>query len=79
MPVQPEALRRAFGHEVRARRIARGYSQERLALDAGLSLRHVSELERGVKMPSLVTVVAVAAALGCRPGELVDAAVMGSA
>lgn len=77
MVVQPEALRRAFGQEVRARRLARGFSQERLAMDAGLSLRHVSELERGAKVPSLVTVVAIASALGCRAGELVDAAVQG--
>ena len=76
--VQPDALRGAFGREVRARRLARGFSQERLALDAGLSLRHVSELERGVKMPSLLTVVSIAFALGCRAGELIDAAVTGA-
>jgi len=75
MVMQPDAVRRAFGREVRARRTALGISQEKLALEAGLSLRHVSELERGAKMPSLMTVVAVAHALGCPPGELVEAAV----
>ena len=74
MVVQPDALRRAFGREVRTRREARGFSQEKLAFEASLSLRHISELERGGKMPSLLTVVAIARALGSPPGELVDAA-----
>ena len=72
MPRHPDAVRQAFGKEVRARRLAQGRSQEALALDAGLSLRHVSELERGLKTPSLLTVLAVARALGCRPGDLVN-------
>jgi transcriptional regulator with XRE-family HTH domain len=74
MPVDPVALRRAFGREMRARRLARGVSQEALALEAGVSMRHVSELERGLQTPSLVTVVALELALRCQPGELVNRA-----
>lgn len=78
MAVPPDALQRAFGEALRARRIAQGLSQERVALEAGLSLRHVSELERGRQNPSLATIVAIARALGCRAGELVDGAVTGA-
>ncbi len=55
----------AFGSLLRSRRVAAGLSQERLAERAGLSLRGVSDLERGVRRsPRLETVRMLADALG---------------
>lgn len=79
MRAHPDAIRRAFGRELRLRRTALGLSQEAVAHEAGLSLRHVSELERGAKMPSLATVIALAEALDCPAGELVTRAADGMA
>ncbi len=49
-------------------------SQEELAHRADLHRTYVSQLERGLKSPSLAAVGALAAALGLRPHELVRAA-----
>ncbi|MDQ3655155.1 MAG: helix-turn-helix domain-containing protein, partial [Chloroflexota bacterium] len=55
----------AFGDLLRSRRVAAGLSQERLAERAGLSLRGISDLERGVRRsPRLETVRMLADALG---------------
>jgi transcriptional regulator with XRE-family HTH domain len=55
----------AFGELLRRYRVAATLTQEELAARAGLSLRAVSDLERGVKSrPHLYTVRALAEALG---------------
>lgn len=48
-----------FGAQLRAWRLARGRSQMALALDAGVSTRHVSYLETGRAMPSREMVLAL--------------------
>lgn len=60
----------AFGSVLRRFREAAGLSQERLAERAGLSLRGVSDLERGVRSaPRLETVCMLADGLGLSEGE----------
>jgi transcriptional regulator with XRE-family HTH domain len=49
---------------VRKIREARGVSQERLALDAGLDRSYVGGIERGERNPSLTNVFRIADALG---------------
>src|SRR4051812_14673870 len=57
-----------FGEVLRRYRIAAGLSQEELAERAGLSLRGVSDLERGVRrLPHLETVRLLADALQLTP------------
>lgn len=56
---------------LRARRLKAGLTQEALAEAAGLHPVHVGRLERGVAGPSLEAIWALAAALGCRPRDLV--------
>ena len=58
------AERAAFGAALRRRRLAAGLSQEALAGRAGLSLRGVSDLERGRRAPRPETVRLLAEALG---------------
>ena len=66
-----EANRRsAFGIALRQFREASGLSQEQLAERAGLSLRGISDLERGLRMtPRLETVRMIADGLGLTPAQ----------
>lgn len=57
----PEAL--LFGQSLRRLRTERGWSQERLAEAAGITLNYVGNLERGEQGPSLHVLVRLARAL----------------
>lgn len=62
-----------LAERVRRFREGVGLSQQDLAVRAGLSLSQVSKLEQGKKAdPRASTVLVLAAALGVRPGELLD-------
>lgn len=56
-------LDRAFGDVLRRLRIAKGLSQEQFGYTAKLHRTYVSQLERGLKSPSLRTLQKVAAVL----------------
>jgi len=60
----------AFGRTVRKARRDRDLSQEALADEAGLSAKHIGEIERANKDPRLSTVLKIARALELRSGEL---------
>jgi transcriptional regulator with XRE-family HTH domain len=62
----------AFGRTLRKARRDRDLSQEALADGAGLSAKHVGEIERANKDPRLTTVLKLASALELRSGELFD-------
>jgi transcriptional regulator with XRE-family HTH domain len=59
-----------FGARVRARREALGLTQAKLAEKAGVTSNYVGVLERGLKLPTLDTLVKMARALDLRPAEL---------
>jgi transcriptional regulator with XRE-family HTH domain len=59
-----------LGRNVRAWRKERGMSQEQLALDAGMKRSYVSELERGLRNPSVRALGRLAITLGVEPAEL---------
>ncbi|MFA9439371.1 helix-turn-helix domain-containing protein [Uliginosibacterium sp. sgz301328] len=59
-----------FGLVVRTQREALALSQEQLAERADLNRSYLGEIERGVAMPSLATVIKLAAALGVTPSFL---------
>jgi DNA-binding XRE family transcriptional regulator len=69
-----DGLRAGFAQALRERRRAVAISQEELAHRADLHRTYVSQLERGLKSPSLAAVEALAAALDMRPHQLVRAA-----
>ena len=52
-----EALRLAFGQALRRLREWRGYSQENLGGEADISRAHMSAMERGLHMPTLLTML----------------------
>lgn len=55
---------RHFGEMVRNVRKVRGWSQEKLAAETGLSTQAISNIERGQSSPTLATVVTIARTLG---------------
>lgn len=61
-----------FGQRLRELRIARKLSQGELADRCGSNRPFISNLERGVKVPSLTTILRLAKALKCRVYNLVE-------
>ena len=56
-------LLKTFGRSIRSYRKQRGMSQEDLAEKSGLSRNYVSDIERGVRNPSLLALIGIAKAL----------------
>jgi transcriptional regulator with XRE-family HTH domain len=59
-----------FGQNVRKQRTDKGLSQEALADKADLDPTYISGIERGVRNPSLLSIVRIAKALGIESGNL---------
>ena len=60
-----------FGARLREMRIERGLTQPDIASRVGTSASNISDLERGIKVPTLTTVARLADALDCKVTELV--------
>lgn len=60
----------AFGRTLRKARRDKDLSQEALADEAGVSAKHVGEIERANKDPRLTTIVKLTDALDLRAAEL---------
>lgn len=58
-----DSIQQLFGNVIRRRRQALGLGQEPFADKAGLHRTHISLLERGQRMPSLLVIKKLAAAL----------------
>lgn len=74
MAKQNPRLRHRFGVALRDARLAAGFSQEELADRAGLHVSYVSQLERGLKSPSLDALASLASAMKMRASALVERA-----
>jgi len=61
-----------FGANLRKLREEQGLSQEAFADEAGLHRTYISDIERGVRNPTIVVVEKIARALGVTPGALLD-------
>lgn len=70
MKLQPEAV--VFGERLRELREMRGETLRSLSERIGMSFAYLSEMERGVKVPSLTTIIRLAIALDCKVTDLVD-------
>ena len=60
-----------FGQVLREQRNSRGISQEDLALSADVDRTFVSQMERGIRQPSITTLIKLSGALGVQPSVLV--------
>lgn len=63
-----------FGAALRRARLAAGFSQEQLGLEAGVQRNFVSLIETGQNQPTIGTICKLARALGMKASELVAAA-----
>jgi len=63
-------IRKVFGANVRAYRLAAGLSQEAVAVRMGVDRAHVSAIERGLQNVTLLTIWQLAEALKVRPSDL---------
>jgi len=61
-----------FGHALREIREEHDISQERLALEAGFDRTFVSLLERGLRSPTIRTVVKLAEVLKVKPSAIIQ-------
>ena len=60
----------AFGSNVRTARETKDFTQEKLAEKADLDQTYISGIERGVRNPSVLSIVRLAKALGTSVSEL---------
>ena len=65
-----DELLATIGHRIRAAREIRGLSQEQLAERAKINNSFLSQIERGLKAPSLKTLNAIGIALDISIGQL---------
>ena len=63
MQASEAKLLKTFGRSIRSYRKQRGMSQEQLAETSRLSRNYISDIERGVRNPSLLALVGLSRAL----------------
>jgi transcriptional regulator with XRE-family HTH domain len=71
---QPPDISVLFGEVLQRYRAAAGISQEELALRAGVDRTFISRLERGVRQPTITTLINLAEALNVSAADLVGEA-----
>ncbi|MDX3907455.1 MAG: helix-turn-helix transcriptional regulator [Pigmentiphaga sp.] len=60
-----------FGEVLRRHRSEQNVSQEELAFQAGVDRTFVSRLERGIRQPTITTLIGIGQALGVSAADLV--------
>lgn len=60
-----------FGEVLRRHRSEKGISQEELAFLAGVDRTFISRLERGIRQPTITTLIGIGQALGVSAADLV--------
>ncbi|MDE2184659.1 MAG: helix-turn-helix transcriptional regulator [Alphaproteobacteria bacterium] len=66
------AWKEIVGTNIRRQRTARGASQEQLAADAKIAMRHLGFIERGQINASIEVIGRIAEALEISPGKLFE-------
>lgn len=66
---EDKQLSSLFGQTLRRERLARRMSQEKLA-ESGLTPNYISELERGIKSPTINSVFKICNILSIKPSDL---------
>lgn len=64
-------MRRLVGRNVRRLRLAADLTQEQLAERSGFTQQYLSDLERGRRNPTVVSLYELAQALGATPIDLI--------
>jgi transcriptional regulator with XRE-family HTH domain len=63
-------MRRLVGSNFARLRLEKGFTQERFAEVSGFTQQYVSDLERGKRNPTVVTLFHLASPLGVKPFDL---------
>lgn len=74
MPVDEARIPKQLGETIRRLRMDAGISQIDLAERAGLNHNFLGQVERGESLPSVITIVKLAAAFRLKGGELMTRA-----
>lgn len=64
-------MRRLLGRNAKRARIDAGLTQEQLSERSGFSQQYISDLERGLRNPTIVSLYELALALGTTPVALI--------
>ena len=64
-------MRRLLGRNVRAKRIEAELTQEQLSERSGFSQQYISDMERGLRNPAIVSLYELAQALNTTPVALI--------
>jgi transcriptional regulator with XRE-family HTH domain len=67
-----EQISTIFGQVLREQRLSRSLSQEELALAADVDRTFVSQMERGLRQPTITTLMKLSSALGIQPSTLIN-------
>lgn len=65
-------MRKLVGRNVRELRLAAGLTQEQFAERSGFSQQYISDLERGLRNPTVVSLLELAAPLDVMPAALIS-------
>tara|TARA_B110000858_G_C17437329_1_gene308182 strand:- start:238 stop:441 length:204 start_codon:yes stop_codon:yes gene_type:complete len=65
-------IKQKFGVKIKQLRTEKGWSQEKLALNAGLDRTYLPSIEKGVRNVSLEVIEKLALALNVKPSELIQ-------
>jgi transcriptional regulator with XRE-family HTH domain len=71
---ESRTLAEAVGAELTHLRVARRWSQQKLADALGYTERYIGQLERGTKSPTIRTLADIAQALSTKPSSILRAA-----
>jgi transcriptional regulator with XRE-family HTH domain len=69
--MRAEQISTVFGQVLREQRLSRQLSQEELALAADVDRTFVSQMERGIRQPTITTLMKLAGALNIQPSTLI--------
>ncbi|MEX1030801.1 MAG: helix-turn-helix transcriptional regulator [Paenibacillaceae bacterium] len=61
-----------FGKSLREFRKEAGLSQDELSFQSGVDRSYISEIENGLKAPSILTILALTGSLKIKPSDLMD-------
>ena len=65
-----DRLRQRLGHAIKMLRVGRTWSLKDLANQTKLSVSQISAIERGANLPSIESLLAICAAFGKRPSDV---------
>lgn len=65
-----KSIAKKLGNAIRSKRLKLGYTQEKLAYEAGVSVSYISEMERGIVNPTIDIVYQVSKVLRTTVNEL---------